>query len=85
MVRIITNETPVEELQRDFTVELTEMMKKAALIMGCDVHELRYRCDNMGVVEINRMTPNQIIEAQAADDMAKRIRDIKSSRGMFNV
>ena len=82
MVRIITNETPVQELQRKFTEELTGMMKDAALQLGCDVHELRYRVNNAGIVEINKMTPNEMIEAEAVAAQAKRIRDIKQSRGL---
>lgn len=75
--RIYTGETPVEELQRKFKEELTEQMKKAALEMNCSVHELKWRVDNGGVVEIEKMTGQEIIELAIRESEAKRVRDIK--------
>jgi hypothetical protein len=85
MVKILTNETPVEQLQRDFTEELKDMMKQAAKRLGCPVEHLKYRVDNVGVVEIEQM------DSQEAEDMrreeivrAKQVAILKE-RGRFNV
>ena len=80
--RIGTGEAPVQELQRRFSEELQGKMKEAALKIGCNVEELAYRVNNVGIVEIRRMTGDEILDAQAQDAEAKRIRDIKKSRGL---
>ena len=77
--------TPASEtatLADEFKQELTHMMKKAALDMGCNVEELKWRADNLGIVEIQRMDADEMLEMQAQDAEAKRIREIKKSRGL---
>jgi hypothetical protein len=85
MVRIITNETPVEELKRRFHEELTGQMKDAALKLNCPVEELKYRVNNAGIVQIERMDANEMVEMQAKDVQDSKIRAIKKSRGVFDV
>lgn len=82
MVRILTNETPVEELQRKFTEEVKSMMKKAAIKLGCNVEELKYRVMSNGLVEIERMDAQEMIDMSAQDTVNKQVRDIKKSRGL---
>jgi hypothetical protein len=63
--RIITGETPVQELQRKFKEEVTTMMKKAAIELNCNVEELKYRVSNIGLVEIERMGAQEMIDMAA--------------------
>ena len=84
MVRIITNETPIEELKRKFSEEVRDMMKATALELGCNVEELKYRVNNAGVVEIQMMDAEEMIELTAQEAVQKRGIDIKKSRGVFD-
>ena len=81
MVRIITNETPTEELKRRFADEVRGMMKKAALNLGCDVEELKYRVNNAGVVEIQRMELSELIDLAAKEAIQSRELKIRKRRG----
>ena len=83
MVRIITGETPTEEIQRKFSEELKGMMKDAALKMNCNVNELKYRINNAGIVEIERMDAQDIIDMAAKDAANKRIIKVKKDRGVL--
>lgn len=81
MVRI--NETPVEQLQRDFTEELKAQMKEAALKFGCPVEELKYRIINVGAVEIARMDDQEIQERAKQETQDARVRIVRKNRGVF--
>jgi hypothetical protein len=83
MVRILTNETPTEELQRKFTEELEGMLKKAAVKFKCNVEELKYRTNNAGVVEIERMNAQEMIDMVAFEAEQKMVITIKKSRGVL--
>ncbi len=80
MVRLYRGETPVEELQREFTDELKTMLKEAALKVGCSVEELKYRVSNDGIVEIQRMTLEEMGLAEKKLAAGKRERIIRESR-----
>jgi hypothetical protein len=81
--RIITGESPVEELQRRFSDELREMGKKAALELGCNVEELKYQFNNAGIVEFQKMTPQEMIDLGARDAHQKKVIAIKEARGVL--
>ena len=83
MVRIHTGEEPVEELQRRFTEELKDMLKKAAIELKCNVEELKYRTNNAGVVEIERMTAQEMIDMGISEAKQKNVIAIKKARGVL--
>ena len=83
MVRIHTGEEPVEELQRKFTEELKGMLKKAAIELKCNVEELKYRTNNAGVVEIERMTAQEMIDMGISEAKQKNVIAIKKARGVL--
>ena len=85
MVRIITNETPTEEIQRRFFQELQEQGKAAALEMGCSVEELKYRVNNAGIIQWSRMDAQEMIDMAAHDVVNKSAVKIKKDRGVFDV
>jgi len=85
MVKILTKETPQEQLQKDFTEELKDMMKKAAKRLGCPVEMLKYRVSNAGVVEIERMDSQEAEDLQREEKLRKMQRDIRKFRGQLNV
>ena len=86
MVKILRpNETPQEELQRDFTEELRTMMKKAAKQMGCPVEMLKYRVTNAGFVEISRMDSQEAEDLRREEKLRKMQRDIRKPRGQYYV
>lgn len=65
--KIFTGEP--EDLAEEFRKELKTMMKAAALQMGCSVEMLKYRVDNSGMVEIEKMEPD---EAKAMEIQRKQ-------------
>ena len=77
---IITPEKPVDQLQRDFTRELKSKMKEAALLLHCSVEELKYRVNNTGIVEIERMDKAEMHQQLEDEAMQARIRDIEKGR-----
>ena len=83
MKRIVTGETPVQELQRKLTEEKKELAKAAALELGCPVEEIKYRINNMGIYEFQRMTPEEMIELTAYEQAQKQKIDIKKRRGVL--
>lgn len=81
--KVFTGETPVEELQRKFRTEVKTMMKKAAVEMGCNVEELKYRVSNAGLVEIEKMDAQEMIDMAAIEANQKRVIDTKKKRGIL--
>ena len=60
-----------EDLAEEFRKELTHMMKAAALKMGCPVELLKYRVDNQGMVEIQKMEQDtKLAELKTHNEMA---------------
>ncbi len=82
--KIYTGETPVEELQSRFTDEVREMGKKAALELGCNVEQLKWRVNAAGLVHFEIMTGEEQIALVTNEQQAKRVRDIKKSRGVID-
>ena len=58
--KIYKGESPAEEIQQAFNEEMKDIMKDAALRMRCSVEELKCRVDNLGRVEVQKMTPKEI-------------------------
>ena len=85
MVKIVTNETPVEQLQRDFTTELKEMMESAALKLGCPVEHLKYRIGNDGIIEISMMDSQEAEDLRREEVLRAKQRSIRKTRGQFYV
>lgn len=84
MVRIITNETPTEELNRKLAEERVEMSKAAALEFGCNVEEIKFRINSAGIYEFARMTPQEMIDLTALEQSQKREARIRQVRGVNN-
>lgn len=84
MVRIITNETPTEELHRLLIEERKDLCKKAAKEFGCPVEEIMFNINNAGIYTFRQMTPDEAIRLAAQEQTQKRTIAIKKSRGVFN-
>ena len=78
--RIYTGEP--EDLAEEFRKELKTMMKAAALKMGCSVEMLKYRVDNTGVVEIEKMEPDEAKAMEIARKQAKLKKHILERKGL---
>lgn len=65
--KIFTGEP--EDLAEEFRKETKDMLKKVALENGCNVEELKFNVDNFGVVNIQRMEPD---EAKAMEIQRKQ-------------
>ena len=82
--KIYTGETPVQELQRNFSEELREMGKKAAIEFGCSLEEVKYRFTNDGVVEFEKMSHQEVTEMAARESQQKKVVQIKKDRGVID-
>jgi len=76
----LPGKTKTEQLQHDFTTELTEQMKKAALKFGVPAERLKYRVGNDGVVEIAVMSESEMYDRMQEEALQKRIISIKKAR-----
>ncbi len=79
-VKIYKGESPVEEIQQAFKEEMKDIMKNAALRLKCPVEQLKCRFDNLGRVEVMKMTPKEIIEKQKEHENKKRVSIIRNRR-----
>ena len=78
--KIYKGESPVEEIQQAFKGEVKAILKNAALRMKCTVEQLKYRFDNLGRVEVQKMTPEEMVEEQKEQEKQKRITVIRNRR-----
>jgi hypothetical protein len=76
--KIYRGDTPADE----FKAELTEMMKDAAIKFKCDVHQLKCRFANNGVVEIAKMDADEISEMEKKRIAKKNVKKIREQRGL---
>lgn len=82
--KVYTGESPVEEIQQAFKEEMAEIMKDAALKLGCSVDELKYRFDNLGRVEVVRMTPEEMSEFELKRFCENKRKTIRRVKGLDN-
>ena len=76
--KIYKGETPLGELQQAFKAEIKGILKDAALKMKCSIEQLKYRFDNLGRVEVQKMTAKEMVENQNKDQERKRIAGIRN-------
>lgn len=81
-IKIFKGQTPYQELQQAFKDEMAEIMKDAALKMGCDVNQLKCRFDNLGRVEVAKMTETEMLEAEAEHQRKERVAAIRQAKGL---
>ncbi len=72
----------IDELAEELRQETIMMMKKAAVEMNCSVEELAVSVANNGMVEVRRMTPEEMTAMHAEEAEARRIMKIKKERGI---
>ena len=77
---IYTGKSPVEEIQQAFRDEMEEIMKDASLQMKCPSEQLKYRINNLGIVEVQMMTADEMIEKRYEDEERKRVSLIRNRR-----
>ncbi len=80
MVKIYTGQSPIEELSNKLTEEITAILKDAALKMGCNIEELKYRVDNTGMVEISKMSLEEMILSEKKVAKDRKVKDILKAR-----
>jgi len=78
---IWTPYSEIENLGEAFRAETKAMLEKVALKHGCNVEELKFTVNNIGIVNIQRMTADEIIDRESQRQIDKQIKKIKESRG----
>ena len=79
-VKIYKGETPLGELQNAFKDEIKGILENAALKMGCNIEQLKYRFDSLGQVEVQKMTIEEMVEKHQEDEQRKRMAVIRNRR-----
>jgi hypothetical protein len=82
VAKIYTGQTPEEEIGQEFREEVAEMLKQVAHDNKCDVNELKFTVNNDGVVNIQRMTPQEMIDEEAKRVRQRKVNLIKKARGV---
>ncbi len=77
---IWTPSSNVENLADEFRQETEMMLKKVAHDNNCNVEELKFNVNSNGMVNIRRMTGEEMVEMSAQEAEDNRIREIKKSR-----
>jgi len=80
--RIFT--TAKEQLCEDFKQETMEMMKQVALEHNCDVEDLKFTVNNLGVVNIRRKTADDILEEAKKRIMQENLAKYHKLKGLSN-
>jgi len=77
---IYKGESPIGELQQAFKDEIKGILENAAVKMCCNIEQLKYRFDNLGRIEVQKMTPGEMVESQREDQKRQRIAVIRNRR-----
>lgn len=80
--KIYTGKTCVEETGEELRAEIIDMLKQVAYDHKCDVEELKYTIDNMGIVNIQRMTSQEMIDREAKRQVDKLKNKILARKGL---
>ena len=78
--KIYKGETPLGELQNAFKEEIKGMLEEAALKMDCSIEQLKFRYDNLGRVEVQKMTIEEMVEKRNEDEQRKSTAIIRNRR-----
>ena len=78
--KIYTGQSHTQEIQQAFRDEMKGIMNDASLKMKCPVEQLKFRFDNLGRVEVQMMTADEMIEKQKENNECKRIAVIRNRR-----
>lgn len=78
--KIYKGETPLGELQSAFKDEIKGILENAAVKMKCSIGQLKYRFDNLGRVEVQKMTIGEMVQNHKEDEERKRIAGISNRR-----
>lgn len=79
--KIYKGESPIEEIQQAFKDEMKDILENAALRMNCPVEQLKCRFDNLGRVEVQKMTLEEMAKRQDEQNKQKRRKAILERKG----
>lgn len=79
-IKIYKGETPMEELGQALKDEIKGILEDAAKRLKCNPEELKYRVDNLGQIEVVRMTLLEMKEAEQEKERQKNKSLILRSR-----
>ncbi len=72
----------VEDLGEELRAEIKGMLKQVAFEHNCSVEELKYRVSNDGMVNIQKMTEQEMIDMEAKRQLDKKIKMIRKMKGL---
>ncbi len=74
--------TPREQLCENFKQEVAEMMKQVAKDNHCDVEDLKFTVNNLGVVNIRRKTDEDIVEEKKKRILQESLVKYREMKGL---
>lgn len=80
--KLYTGKTCVEETGEELRAEIAAMMKQVAFEHKCNVEELKYTVNNAGVINIRRMTSQEMIDRETKRQATKLRNKILKSKGL---
>ena len=82
VANIWTPSSDVESLQAEFREEITAMLKKVSVEHNVPVEELKFTANSAGIINIQRMTPEEILEEQAKLSVKSNIKRYRKLKGL---
>ncbi|KKM79833.1 hypothetical protein LCGC14_1345940 [marine sediment metagenome] len=82
--KIYTDMSQAEEFAEDFKNELRGMLEQVAKDYKCNVEDLKFTVNNLGVVNIQSMTPLERNMIEAERQHKKQVNIIRKIKGLSN-
>ena len=83
--KIYTGLSQAEEFAEDFRKELKGMLEQVAKDHKCNVEDLKFTVNNMGVVNIQNITPDERDKMEQKRLNKKMINTIRKTKGLPRV
>ena len=83
--KIYTGMSQAEEFAEDFREELRGMLEQVAKDNRCNVEDLKFTVNNLGVVNIQNMTMEERYEMEQNRVLKKQVNIIRKRKGLPDV
>ncbi|HDZ14031.1 hypothetical protein LCGC14_0756730 [marine sediment metagenome] len=80
--KIWTPGSDTEDIAEAFRAETKFMLEKIALEYGCSVEELKFCTNNLGMINVQRMTEEEMKEAEKNRRLEKFRKEIRKQKGL---
>lgn len=82
VTRIFKGQTPEQEIGEAFKEEVQALLKKVAHDYHCDVEDLKFSVNNLGIINVQRLTVEERIEDDKKRLQRTRLKNIRRMKGL---